>query len=163
MSVQVTNKDIVLLGHGSYPGGATNTKLPDNIDLYIIQPIGYILMTDVASALIQQEEIKKIKLSHTGGTDKITDDVPFVEYLGGNIAPDLSLYDLGKELTPWANGTIGEKKNVVTVSKTTLLSKLIETDPKILAALKILPEGKKLKLYWSACASQVDGFTASLP
>ncbi|MBF4507269.1 hypothetical protein IRZ83_11350 [Flavobacterium sp. JLP] len=160
MSVQVTNKDVVLLGHGSYSGGVNNTTLPANIDLYLLPPVGYILMTDLAAALISQTKIDKIKLNHDGGSPEIV-DAPFAIYRGGGAAPNLTLYNLG-DLVPWGEKTIADKKNVVTVSKTTLLSELIQSDPKILAALKILSKGEKLKLFWSACASQVDGNTASL-
>jgi len=160
MSVKVTNDDIVLLGHGSYQGGSINTRLPANIDLYLLPPVGYSLMTGLASTLINQMEIKKIQLSHNGNPVEII-DVPFVEYLGGTDAPNLILHDLG-DLTEWGKRTIGDKKNVVTVSKDTLLSELITSDPKIVVALEKLPKGKKLKLYWSACANQVSGYTASM-
>ncbi|WP_428231398.1 putative adhesin [Flavobacterium sp.] len=160
MSVQVTNKDLVLLGHGSYPGGATNTRLPLNIDLYLLPPVGYTLTTGVASALIQQVEIKKIKLSNNGTSVEIIEP-PFVIYSGGTDAPNLTLYNLG-DLSQWGTQTIGQKENVVTVSKDTLLSVLIESNEKIKEALKNLPKGEKLKLYWSACANQVSGYTASL-
>ncbi|MES2574649.1 MAG: hypothetical protein V4572_06885 [Bacteroidota bacterium] len=160
MSIQVTNKDLVLLGHGSYGGGTTNTTLPVEIDLYILQPVGYTLMTDVASALIQQREIRQIRLRHDGrGNDFI--DPPIAKYLGGTLAPNFTLYNLGS-LSEWGKTIIGNKKNVVTVDRDTLLSELIKSDPKINEALKQLPKGEKLKLYWSACANQVSGYTASL-
>jgi hypothetical protein len=161
MSVQVTNKDLVLLGHGSYPGGATNTKLPENMDLYVLQPVGYTLMTDVASALIQQKQITKLILHHDNGSGDTTIDPPMAIYEGGKNAPDLTLYDLGS-LSDWGKKTIGQKKNVVTINKPTLLSELIKTDEKIKEAIKQLPKDGKLKLYWSACASQVSGNSASL-
>lgn len=63
MSVQVTNKDLVLLGYGGYSGGAHNMKLPENIDLYILPPVGYTLMTDVAAALIQQKRNSAINVA----------------------------------------------------------------------------------------------------
>jgi hypothetical protein len=162
MSAKVTNKDIVLLGHGSYEGGATNTRLPENIDLYILQPLGYTLKTGVAKALIDQTEIKTLAL-RCGGDDPfpIIVNAPFVEYKGGNLVPDFTLYNLG-ELKEWGRQTIGNKTNVVTVDGPTLLSKLIKTDAKILEALKKLLKDEKLKLYWSACANQVSGYTASL-
>lgn len=160
MSVQVTNKDIVLLGHGSYPGGDTHTKLPENINLYLLPPVGYSLKTGLAETLIDQNEIEQITLRYDGGNPKII-DAPFVEYVGGSNVPNFTLYNLG-DLSEWGKKTIGDKKNVVTVSDDTLLSVLIESNPTILAALKKLPEGEKLKLYWSACANQVRGYTASL-
>jgi hypothetical protein len=160
MSVQVTSKDLVLLGHGSYSGGVKNTKLPVNIDLYLLPPVGYSLMTGLAATLINQTKIEKITLRHNGVSPEVI-DVPFVVYPGGTDAPNLTLYNLG-DLSEWGRQTIGDKKNVVTVSQTTLLSDLILSDAKILAALKILPKGEKLKLYWSACANQVSGYTASL-
>jgi len=157
MSVRVTNEDIVLLGHGSYQGGAKNFKLPENIDLYVSSPIGYVLMTDVAKALIQQREINKLVLYY----DKITSgeiEPAVAVYRGGKLAPDLILHDLG-DLTKWGKDTIGDKKNVVTVEKDTLLSELIQSNEKIKEASK---GGRKLKLYWSACASQVSEYSASL-
>lgn len=161
MSVKVTNDDLVLLGHGSYPGGAANTRLPKEIDLYILPPLGYTLMTDVAEALIQQREIRTITLHHSNGSGNTIIDVPFVEYLGGTDAPDLTLYNLGS-LEDWGIRTIGTKQNVVTVSETTLLSQLFKSNAKVADALTKLPKGEKLKLYWSACANQVSGNTASL-
>ncbi|MCT4581466.1 MAG: hypothetical protein N4A35_08625 [Flavobacteriales bacterium] len=162
MSVQVTNKDIVLLGHGSYPGGAKNTKLPEEIDLYILQPVGYTLMTDVAEALIKQQLISKLVLHHeNSGKDELINP-PMAVYKGGDNAPDLTLYDLGS-LSDWGRRVIGSKKNVVTVGEATLLSELIRSNEKIQEAIKALPKGEKLKLYWSACASQVSGNSASLP
>lgn len=160
MSVQVTDRDIVLLGHGSYSGGANNFKLPASIDLYILPPIGYSLKTDAASALIQQFKIEKLKLNHDGVFVSVIDP-PVAVYKGGNLAPDLTLYDLGS-LTEWGKKTIGSKKNVVTVDRATLLSELIKSNAKIIEALKKLPQGEKLKLYWSACANQVSGYTAGL-
>ncbi|MBE0391982.1 hypothetical protein BJQ96_01827 [Flavobacterium sp. PL0002] len=160
MSVQITNKDIVLLGHGSYEGGAKNKKLPNNIDLYLLPPIGYTLKTDVAAAMIHQDQIAKIVLHHaTGGTEVV--DPPMAVYKGGDLAPDLKLYNLGT-LSDWGKKTIGDKKNVVTVDKDILLSELILTNDKIKEAVKKLLPGEKLKLYWSACANQVSGNYASL-
>ena len=161
MSVQVTNKDIVLLGHGSYAGGATNAKLPANIDLYVLQPIGYTLMTDVAAALIQQTKIDKLKLHHANGSGDEIIEPAFTVYKGGDLAPDLTLYDLDT-LSDWGKRVIGTKTNVVTVNAPTLLSVLLASNSKIKDALGKLAVGEKLKLYWSACASQVDGNSASL-
>lgn len=161
MSVQVTNKDLVLLGHGSYAGGGKNTKLPDNIDLYVLPPVGYTLMTDVAAAMIQQRVISTLVLHHDNGSGNTTITPPVAVYNGGGYAPDLKLYDLGS-LSGWGIKTIGDKKNVVTVNSPTLLSDLLKSDPKIKAALQSLPKNEKLKLYWSACASQVSGNSASL-
>ncbi|KFF05317.1 putative adhesin [Flavobacterium reichenbachii] len=160
MSVKVTNKDIVLLGHGSYPGGATNTKLPDNIDLYLLPPVGYSLTTDVAAALIHQEEIKNLVLHHDKSTTGNIEPAVAV-YKGGELAPNFTLYNLDS-LSEWGKKTIGDKKNVVTVDNDTLLSELITSNAKIKDALKILGPGEKLKLYWSACANQVSGYWASL-
>lgn len=167
MSVKVTDKDIVLLGHGSYQGGADNFKLPERIDLYILQPVGYSLTTDVANALINQKLIEKLKLHHVENGHEIpldpsVIDTPIAVFYGGNLAPDLILYDLG-DLSEWGKKTIGDKKNVVTVKEQTPLSQLIATNEKINIALKMLPEGERLKLYWSACANQVSGYYASLP
>lgn len=161
MSVQVTNSDIVLLGHGSYAGGATNAKLPANIDLYILQPVGYTLMTDAAAALINQTKIDQLTLHHANGSGDTKMDVPVNIYKGGSLAPDLTLYDLDS-LATWGAGVIGTKTNVVTVNAATLLSKLLVTDPKIAAAIGKLPKGQNLKVYWSACLSQVSGNSASL-
>lgn len=161
MSVKVTNNDIVLLGHGSYAGGAKNTKLPNNIDFYVMQPVGYTLKTDVASAMIKQNEIKELVLHHANGSGDTTVEPPVALYEGGKNAPDLKLYDLGS-LSDWGRQTIGTKQNVVTVGEPTLLSELIKTNQKIKLAIAKLPEGSKLKVYWSACASQVSGNSASL-
>lgn len=160
MSVQVTNKDIVLLGHGSYPGGATNTKLPDNVDLYLLPPVGYSLSTEVATALIHQDKINNLVLHHDNSpTGNIAP--PVGVYTGGNLAPNFTLYDLGS-LADWGKKTIGDKKNVVTVNQSTLLSELLTSNEKIKEALSKLGKGEKLKLYWSACANQVSGYWASL-
>lgn len=166
MSVKVTDKDIVLLGHGSYQGGAVNFKLPERIDLYILQPLGYSLTTDVANALINQKLIDELKLHHVENGHEIplapsVIDTPTVVFHGGSLAPDLILYNLG-DLSEWGKKTIGDKKNVVTVKEQTALSQLIATDDKINLALRSLPENERLKLYWSACANQVDGYYASL-
>ncbi|WP_026752991.1 putative adhesin [Sediminibacter sp. Hel_I_10] len=160
MSVRVTDKDIVLLGHGSYSGGLQNTELPKNIDLYILPPVGYTLKTDVAEALIEQRLINKLELHHRDGDNTII-DTPMAVYQGGSNAPDLKLYDLGS-LSEWGRTTIGRKKNVVTVNRPTFLSQLIKDDPKIKEDLRQLPNGEKLKLYWSACAAQISGNSASL-
>jgi len=160
MSVKVNDNDIVLLGHGSYDGGANNFMLPSNIDLYVLQPVGYSLTTDVASALIQQTQIDSLVLHHNG-SGNATIAAPVAVYTGGGNAPNFSLYNLG-DLSDWGTKTIGSKQNVVTVSATTTLSNLISSNAKILAALKKLSKGDKLKLYWSACANQVSGNYASL-
>lgn len=160
MSVQVTDKDIVLFGHGSYEGGAIHMQLPHNIDLYVLQPIGYSLKAGVAKALIDQEliQILALRFGNSSPTDIL---VPFVKYSGGSLAPNFILYNLG-ELSEWGKKTIGDKENVVTVNEDTLLSELISNNEKIQSAIKSLPEGEKLKLYWSACANQISGYTAGL-
>lgn len=160
MSVQVTDNDIVFFGHGSYQGGGKNMRLPQNIDLYILQPVGYTLKTEVASALIQQSEIKKLTL-HYNDSNSIPVEPPFAVYTGGSFAPDFTLYEFGS-LIEWGKMTIGDKKNVVTVNQDTLQSELIISDVKIREAMKKLPKGKKLKLYWSACANQVREHYVSL-
>lgn len=161
MSIRVTAKDLVLLGHGGYEGGAVNTKLPKNIDLYILQPIGYTLTTEVASALINQKKIDKLILHHDNNSGNKAINPPTVVFKGGEYAPDLKLYDLGSELD-WGNQTIGQRKNVVTVDKETSLSELIKTNAKIKKAIEQLSGDEKLNLYWSACASQVSGNRCSL-
>lgn len=161
MSVKITDKDIVLLGHGSYPGGATNIMLPENVDLYILQPIGYTLMTDVAAALIKQDLIEELILKHENGSGNSTCVAPFVKYVGGKNAPDFTLYDLGS-LSKWGSNVIGNRTNVVTVNAPSLLSELLLSNSKIKAALKELNGNDKLRLYWSACANQVSGNSASL-
>ncbi len=160
MSVQVTNKDIVLLGHGSYPGGATNTKLPDNIDLYLLPPVGYSLAIDVAAALIHQQKIDNLVLHHDNSPSGNIEPAVGV-YKGGELAPNFTLYNLGS-LSKWGKETIGDKKNVVTVEQDTLLSDLLTSNVKIKEAISKLGKGEKLKLYWSACANQVSGYWASL-
>jgi len=161
MSVLVTNSDLVMLGHGSYAGGAKNFKLPDNIMLYVLPPVGYTLRTDVAEAMIQQRQINQLSLHHDNGRGNTTIEPPSAIYEGGKLAPDLTLYDLGS-LSDWGRGVIGQRTNVITVSQPTLLSQLIQSDGKINEALKRLSLDSKLKLYWSACASQVSGNSASL-
>ena len=161
MSLQITNKDIILLGHGNYSGGGTITKLPENIDLYILQPLGYTLRTDVAAALIKQKLIKKLILHHETGSDDRSIAPNSTIFSGGEFAPDFKMYDLG-HLSDWGKETIGDKKNIVTVKKPSLLSELIRTDKKINEALKLLSKDEKLKLYWSACDNQIRGNSARL-
>ncbi len=162
MSVRVTNKDLVLLGHGSYSGGAEHTRLPENVDFYLLPPVGYTLKTDVAEALIAQEEITQLMLHHDNGRGDTLIEVPTAVYKAGELAPNLTLYNLGS-LTEWGRRAIGDKQNVVTVDQATKLSELIASNEKIQQALKDLPEGETLKLYWSACAAQVSGNSAELP
>jgi len=161
MSVLVNNNDLVLLGHGSYPGGQFNMLLPKNIDLYILSPVGYALTTSVAETLIDQIEIKTLTLHHDNGSGNTIIEPPFVIYTGGSYSPDFTLYNLG-DLSSWGEVVIGEKENVVTVDNPTLLSDLIKTDSKIQDALRKLGDGEKLKLYWSACVNQVSGNYADL-
>ncbi|WP_138433980.1 putative adhesin [Winogradskyella algicola] len=161
MSVKVTNKDIVLLGHGNYAGGVNNMVLPEKVDLYILPPIGYTLKTDVAKALIQQNEIDKLVLHHDNGRGDSTIKPPMILYKGGTEAPNLKLYDL-EDLYDWGRYIIGNRKNVVTVNKPTLLSDLLADNNKIQEAIWYLAEGEQLKLYWSACANQIGGNSASL-
>ena len=161
MSVKITNDDLVLLGHGSYPGGASNTKLPDNVELIILQPVGYTLTTVVAEAMIKQQEIKTLTLHHNNNSGNEVIDAPMAVYKGGANAPNLTLYNLG-DLSGWGSQTIGQKKNVVTVGEATLLSDLLKSNDKITKAINSLAKGEKLKLYWSACANQVSGNYASL-
>lgn len=160
MSVRVTDKDIVLLGHGSYAGGVDNIKLPERIDLVVLAPLGYTLKTDVAEAMIDQRLIRYLMLHHRGGSTEII-ETPVAVYKGGEKAPNLKLYDLGS-LSDWGRCTIGNKRNVVTVQKLTSLSDLIADNSKIRKALNELPQGKRLTLYWSACAAQISGNSASL-
>jgi len=160
MTVKVTDSDLILLGHGSYHGGADNITLPPNIDLYILQPVGYTLYTDVAEALIDQETITQLKLVHTDGESTLF-DAPASMCYGGKLAPNLTLYPLG-ELEEWGRNAIGSKTNVVTVNTTTSLADLLESD-EIISAKRRLASGKNLKLYWSACANQISGYSAQLP
>jgi len=161
MSVKVTNKDIVLLGHGSYQGGAKSIILPEKVDLYILPPIGYTLKTDVAAALIRQNEIDKLVLHHINGSGDTTVEPPIAFYKGGFQAPDLTLYNLG-DLSDWGRYVVGDRSNVVTVDRPTKLSDILSDNTKIQDAIWYLPENEKLRLYWSACASQVSGNSASL-
>jgi hypothetical protein len=155
MSIQVTDSDIVLLGHGTYKGGAQNFKLPDGVELYIVQPVGYTLMTTVAEALIGQQAIAAIKLHHKDSTPP---DAWLPEPLaGGAMAPDLILHDLDT-LAKWGQKTIGARRNVVTVDHDTRLSELLSGNAAIKAAIKAQTDkGKKLRVFWSACAAQIDG------
>ncbi|MCL3782231.1 hypothetical protein EMN47_17725 [Prolixibacteraceae bacterium JC049] len=161
MSVQVTNNDLVLLGHGSYQGGAKNVLLPDNVDLYVLQPVGYTLTTTVAAALIRQEEINRLRLLHDGGRGNTTVHPPMAIYKGGELAPDLILHDLGN-LAKWGAETIADKENVITVNRSILLSEIIKTNNKIKRVVDLLGKGERLKLYWSACACQISGNRADL-
>lgn len=79
----------------------------------------------------------------------------------GFFAPDLILDDLGPQ-SDLGKKIIGDKKNIVTVYKSISLSELLKSNKKINEALKHLPEGEVLKLYWAACADQVEANYATL-
>ncbi|KPC52578.1 putative adhesin [Amantichitinum ursilacus] len=166
MAIQVSNQDIVALGHGSYEGGAKNFTLPAGVDLYILQPVGYTLTTGVAEALIGQRAIDKLYLSHwQQGTKKwgpATEWEPSPALPGGSLAPDLTLYPLG-DLADWGKKTIGGRTNVVLTDQQISLSELLKTNAAIQAAIKAqVAKGGKLKLYWSACAAQISGSRAHI-
>lgn len=162
MTIQVNDKDIVFLGHGSYQGGAKNFALPNGVELYLMQPVGYTMTLAVAEALIGQQPIGKLRLKHDNGSGD-ADWEPAAPIQGGNLAPDLILHDLGS-LRSWGQGVIGNRGNVVTVTGDTLLSALLAGNAAVKNAIKEQQsQGKKLRLFWSACANQVSGNVLTLP
>ncbi len=161
MTIKVTNNDVVLLGHGSYLGGADNFNLPPEVELYILQPAGYTLECGVAAALIRQESIAKLVLHHANGSGN-SDWVPAAPYRDGALAPDLILHNL-ESLADWGRQVIGPRLNVVTVDRDIRLSELLGGNHAIRAAIaREVKAGRKLRLFWSACANQVSGNVARL-
>lgn len=144
MTIQVTNADRVLLGHGSYEGGATNFTLPQGFELIVLQPVGYTLGVDVAERLIAQRSIDKLVLKHDNGSGDSNWTVPGATYKGGGSAPDLVLHDLAGTAVQGSTAA-----NVVLVNSDTRLSDLVK---------KLGPA----RLFWCACANQVSGNRAYL-
>jgi hypothetical protein len=144
MTIQVTNADKVLLGHGSYLGGAQNFELPKGFELIILQPVGYTLGVDVAQKLIAQQAIDHLVLKHDNGSGDSVWNLPGATYQGGNLAPNLVLHDLA------GTAVVGSSAaNVVLVRTDTSLSDLVKTL-------------KPTRLFWCACANQVNGNRARL-
>ncbi|GEM_PF-2821323 len=164
MSVCVSLQDLILFGHGSYKGGTTLFKLPANIELYILQPIGSALRLAVVQYLIKGHTIEKLGLYKDGNDKEINlIEVPTAVYKPGEDAPDLVLNHLGKQ-EEIGRQFIGKNTHVVTVNQSIKLSELIKTDEKIKSAIAKLPKNGVLKLYWAACASQEEGgFTCDIP
>ena len=157
-TVQLQPNDLVLLGHGSYPGGAKNFTLPANIDLQILQPVGYTLTTDVPENLLGAKSISKLVLHHDNGT---SDWVPADLLHGGSGAPDLTLYPLGT-LAGWGDTVTRGHTNVLQVTSPTLLSALL-AQTTVTNRVKALPGGQHLRIIWMACTNQIsDGPYASM-
>jgi hypothetical protein len=161
MTIQVSNSDFILLGHGSYGGGAEICVLPSRIELIILPPLGYSLMTDVAEYLVLQKKIEQLFLHYDNYNGAASITSPMIHYMPGDYVPNLKLYDLG-DLAHWGRNLIGDRQNVITVHKEKNLSEILTSDEKISSAKESLKSEANLKVYWSACANQVSGCWASL-
>ena len=157
MVVQTTQNDVVFLGHGSYQGGGKEQfQLPDNVDLYLLQPIGAKLRVSLACDLIQQKPIKKLTFHRDGSPDSdISKDFPIV-FKGGATVPDLILHDLGSLRESLTNLLPQGPHHTILVSEDTTLSALLGRSDvmELIEANKQC--GKHLRIFWSACASQTE-------
>ena len=147
MVVQTTQNDVIFLGHGSYQGGGKEQfQLPDNVDLYLLQPIGAKLRVSLACNLIQQKPIKKLTFHRDGSPDSdISKDFPIV-FKGGATMPDLILHDLGSLRESLTNLLPQGPHHTILVSEDTTLSALLGRSD-VMMQLDILPRSKtKLKI-----------------
>lgn len=149
LPVQVNAKDLVFVGHGTYMGGASNITLPANLDLAVMEPVGVCLTVGGANALMNGNSISKVNVQKTGHAP--VSWVPEL-YVGGALAPNMILHDLGPQQTA-LNAAIQTARSrgvtVVTVNADTNLQDLI----KMPEVAKLVTAGK-VRAYWLACAAQ---------
>ncbi|ALV05851.1 putative adhesin [Roseateles depolymerans] len=156
MTLQATKNDIILLGHGGYKGGYDNITLPAGLDLYILGPVGAVLLVSAAKLLIDAKEIKTLTLTTGSKTSTLMPDNGFPhKYEGGKPAPNLRLYSLGASNDPIRTGLLtGNVLTPVLVDQETTLADLVKLPALASKAAEAAKAGKSVRVFWAACATQ---------
>lgn len=96
--IQTTENDILLIGHGSTGDPSETINLPANVELWVMQPIGFTLTDKTMQALVQMEPIEKLCTSETSSSGKrmVADAYNFVSVYKGR-APNLTLSPLEEQ------------------------------------------------------------------
>jgi hypothetical protein len=158
MPIRTTANDVILVGHGSYQGGAVNFQLPAHVELHLLQPVGAAMTDGPVKALVGQRPIDRLILWQTGtGADRFDDlpkrGIPTV-YSGPTQVPDLVLHDLGDLKTLVQSAIAKGPNHVIMVTKDTRLSQVMVMPDiqKLIAAAGAA--GSRLRVFWAACAVQ---------
>lgn len=154
MAVQITPNDLIMLGHGTYEGGAANFVLPDNVELHVLQPVGTCLRVALAQQLISGAAVATLWLMD--GQRRIEDltalGFPHV-YSAGVRVPELTLYGLGSAAQYFQNP--GQGMQVLTVAQPTSLQALLALPGTQARIDERKRQGHPLRVFWLACANQL--------
>lgn len=155
--ITTTKDDVILVGHGTYLGGAATFILPPGMELHITQPVGSALTVGAAGVLLANKTVDRAVLVQPS---KKYDDFANLGlaagtvYKAGDRAPNLVLHDLGalkaslQDLAKLGGG------HVVYVSADTLLADMLKNDATVKSALALAVQAKKtLRVYWAACTA----------
>lgn len=152
--VQVTSSDLSFLGHGSYRGGERSIALPANVELCLLQPVGTMLRVGLAQKLLQGRAVETLWLMDGSRQLENLSALGFPHvYPAGSLVPDLVLHDLGQAAGYFTTHAVGLQ--VVTVASDTSLSALLALPAAQQAINLAAQQGRVLRVYWMACASQV--------
>jgi len=152
MPITTTPNDVILVGHGTYQGGANNFTLPAGVDLWMLQPVGSAVTDGPVTALVGNTPIDRLILRQSNGAwdDFRTLGLPNVIH-GGQQAPNLILHDLG-DLKPLVQAAIARGPNhvIMVTQDTTLQTLLARPDVQRLIQAH-LASRSALRVFWAAC------------
>lgn len=154
MAVQINPDDIVLLGHGTYEGGAANFPLPAGIELHVLQPVGTRLRVSLARKLVAGQAVPTLWLMD--GDRRVEDlgalGFPHV-YANGENVPQLTLYPLGDVAAEFSGASRGMEVGMV--DRPTSLQELLGKGLIQARIKEQRAQGKALRVFWLACANQL--------
>lgn len=155
--ITTTKDDIILLGHGTYLGGADTFKLPEGVELHITQPVGSALRIDAAGVLLANRAVDRAVLVQP--SFKYDDFAALglgngTVYKPGERAPNLLLHDLGAQKARLQALAGQGHSQVVYVSKDTLLASILGSDATVKQRIAdAVKANTVVKIYWAACTA----------
>ncbi|MDH0648574.1 hypothetical protein N5D31_17350 [Pseudomonas sp. GD03867] len=155
--ITTSKDDLILVGHGTYLGGADTFVLPAGVELHITQPVGSALTVGAAGVLLANKAVDRAVLVQPS---KQFDDFATLGlgsgtvYKPGERAPNLLLHDLGTLKPALQKLATQGASHVVYVGADTLLADVLAKDPTVKPLIAAAVQAKKvLKVYWAACTA----------
>lgn len=169
--ITTNGKDLILVGHGTYLGGADTFVLPQGVELHLTQPVGSALIIGAAAVLLTNTVVDRAVLvrqpprfdkkgAQVAPAGKGWDDFATLQigngtvYHPGDRAPNLVLHDLGEDKATLQDIAQHGHSHVVYVGADSHLSDILANDPTVKSLIKAAVDSKQvLRVVWAACTA----------
>ncbi|WP_176078984.1 putative adhesin [Paraburkholderia tuberum] len=154
--ISTTKDDAIIVGHGTYRGGAATFTVPAGVELHISQTVGSAMTVSAAGMLLSNTPVNRGALIHPPkGYDDFAALGLVTVYAAGAKAPNLILHDIGAQAGAINGWAAKGNSAVVLVNADALLADLLTSNPIVTGRVKAaVSAGKTVRVFWAACAVQ---------